>query len=323
MNSDPAALAGLTALVAATLRIAAPLLVAALGELLVERGGMINLGLEGAMLSGALAAALASPVGGPWAGLALGILVGMVLGAMFGVVAIRFGADQIIAGTAFTLAGVGLTGAVYRGVFGGVGPGLSIPLFPAAPVPGLAALPIVGPVFRQPLPVYGVLILVPAAWWLLYRTSWGLRLRAAGEAVDAARASGVRVGWVRFGSLVLGGAAGGAGGALLVLAQVGTFAERMTAGRGFIAIALVVLGRWHPVGVLLAAVLFGAVSALQFVLQASGYPVPYQLFLALPYLATLAALAIVRGRVVAPGTAGGAFGISGSPPAAGASARSG
>jgi len=147
---------------------------------------------------------------------------------------------------------------------------------------------------------YVVYLLAPAIWWWMYRTHAGLALRAVGEAPAAAEAAGVKVGRVRVWAILFGGVAGGLAGATLVLAQAGTFAENMSAGRGFIAIAIVVLGRWRPMGTALAALLFGAASAFQFLLQALGLALPYQLFLSLPYVLTLLALAGVAGRVRAP-----------------------
>ncbi|HET8648740.1 MAG TPA: ABC transporter permease [Gemmatimonadales bacterium] len=286
---------------AASVRVATPLLLAALGETVAERGGVINLGIEGAMLAGALAAAIGASIGGPWTGLAAALIVGVLTGLVFAAVAVGAGADQIITGTAITLGATGLTGAVYRAYFGATGAGLSLPTLAPIPLPGLSRIPVVGPaLFDQPLPTYLAVVLVPVIWWGLFRTRAGLALRAAGEAPETAWALGVRVRSLRTIGTVIGGACAGLGGASLVLAQVGTFAERMTAGRGFVAIAIVVLGRWHPVGVLLAAWLFGGATALQFIFQALGLAVPYQLFLVLPYLLTLLALAGVVGRVRAP-----------------------
>jgi simple sugar transport system permease protein len=147
---------------------------------------------------------------------------------------------------------------------------------------------------------YTAYVAIPIVWWWMYRTHAGLALRAIGEAPAAASAAGVRVDRVRWVAITFGGVMGGLAGATLVLAQAGTFAEGMSAGRGFIAIAIVVVGRWHPIGIALAALMFGAASALQFLLQALGLALPYQLFLALPYVLTLAALAGVAGRVQAP-----------------------
>lgn len=286
---------------AAAIRIATPLLLAATGEMLNERGGVINLGVEGAMLAGALASAIGAASGGPWTGAACGVGAGVLVAGIFAAVAIGARADQIIAGTAITLGSVGLTGAIYRTAFGAGGPGLSLPTFEPVPIPILSRIPMVGAaLFNQPILTYMAWLLVPLAWWFLYRTWWGLALRATGESADAARASGVPVGRVQALATVAGGALAGLAGATLVLAQAGTFAEKMTAGRGFIALAIVVLGRWHPGGVLLAALLFGGASALQYALQAMGLAVPYQIFLVLPYVLALAALAGAVGKSRAP-----------------------
>lgn len=291
----------LAGFLAAAVRVATPLLLAATGETISERGGVINLGIEGSMLAGALAAAIGSSAGGPWSGLAAALIAGATLAAVFALVSVHAGADQIIAGTAITLGAVGLTGAVYRAYYGTAGAGLSIPTLAPVEVPVLAEIPLLGAaLFAQPLTTYFAVALVPVTWWYLFRTRGGLALRAAGESADGARAAGVRVRAARTLAVVTGGALAGLAGATLVLAQVGTFSERMTAGRGFIAIAIVVLGRWHPGGVLVAALFFGAATALQFVFQASGTAVPYQLFLMLPYVLALLGLAGAVGRVRAP-----------------------
>jgi len=295
----------LTSFLSATIRVATPLLLAALGETIAERGGVINLGLEGAMLAGALGAALGATALGPWGGTLAGILAGLLVAALFGAVAIVARADQIISGTAVTLASVGLTGAVYRSAYGPAGVGLSLPTFPVVPIPGLSRLPLIGAaLFQQTVLSYLAFVAVPLCWWVVYRTRWGLRLRAAGESAADARAAGVRVTRLRLQAVLFGGAMGGLAGASLVLAQVGTFAERMTAGRGFIAIAIVVLGAWNPLKVLAAALFFGAAMALQFLFQSFLTGIPYQLFLMLPYLLTLAALAGAWGRRAAPGDLG-------------------
>ena len=229
----------------------------------------------------------------------------MALAAVFALLAIGARADQIITGTAITLAAIGLTGTIYRQAFGAGGAGLTIPTFGTGAIPGLSRIPVLGPAFfEQPAPTYLAFAALPLVWWVLFRTRLGLALRATGEAAAMARAAGVRTRLIRAGATIVGGAFAGLGGATLVLAQVGTFAERMTAGRGFLAIAIVVLGRWHPAGVALAALLFGLATALQFLLQALGVNAPYQLFLMLPYLLTLLALAGAVGRVRAPGDLG-------------------
>lgn len=216
-------------------------------------------------------------------------------------VVVGLGADQIITGTAATLLALGVTGTLFRILYGEQGVALAVPTLAPLPLPGLARAPIIGQaLFGQPLPTYLLYLLVPLAWWWLYRTHDGLALRAVGENPDAARAAGIAPGRIRTRALLVGGAMGGICGATLVLAQVGTFAEGMSAGRGFIAIAIVALGRWRPVRVALASLLFGAASALQYLFQAMGWNVPYQLFLALPYVLTLVALAGGSGRGAAP-----------------------
>jgi len=286
---------------AASVRVATPLLLAALGETVAERAGVINLGIEGAMLCGALASAIGASWGGAWMGVLAALLAGALASAVFALVAIRGRADQIITGTAITLGAVGLTGAVYRAVFGAAGAALSIPTLAPVPIPLLHRIPLLGSaLFSQPATTYLAFVSVPLVWWLLSRTRTGLAMRAAGESLTGARAAGVEVAQVRSWASILGGAFAGVAGASLVLAQVGTFAERMTAGRGFVAIAIVVLGRWSPVGVLAAALLFGAATALQYLLQALGLDVPYQLILMLPYVLVLLALAGAVGRTRAP-----------------------
>jgi general nucleoside transport system permease protein len=296
-----------TGFLGAAVRVATPLLLAATGETISERAGIINLGLEGMMLAGALTATLGATTtgGGPWAGVALAILVGMALATVFALLTVGARTDQVIAGTALTLAAVGLTGTVYRRVYGAAGAGLNVPTLGPVGVPGLERIPVIGPsLFDQPAPTYIALIALPIVWWALFRTRMGLALRATGEAGVLARSAGVRTRLIRSGATIIGGGFAGLAGATLVLAQVGTFAEKMTAGRGYIAIAIVVLGRWHPAGVGAAALLFGAASALQFVFQTLGLTVPYQLFLMLPYAVALLALGGAVGRVRAPADLG-------------------
>lgn len=291
-------------LLAATVRTTTPLLLAALGELVSERAGVINIGLEGAVIVGAFAAtATASGVGvagGYACGLVAGALVGLVLAAFV----VGFGADQIITGTALSLLGLGATGALYSTIFGAGGVALSIPTSARLPIPWLAALPVVGPaIFDQPPITYFAVLLVPALWWFLYRTHLGLGLRAIGEAPRSARAAGIAVERARTGALIFGSGLGGLAGATLVLAQAGTFAEGMSAGRGFIAIAIVALGRWTPLGVALAAVVFGMATAMQYVVQALGLSIRYEWVLMLPYALTLVAL-VFAPRSAAPAMLG-------------------
>ncbi len=289
----------------ATVRTATPLALAALGECVVERAGMINIGLEGVIIAGAFGALLGAGAAGATGGLIVAAAAGIAVAGLFALFTVALRADQIITGTAVTLLALGATGALYRTLYGAAGASLTIPTLGPLPVPGLADIPVVGRAFFAQSPTtYLAYVTLPLLWWWLYRTHSGLGLRAVGENPAAAAAAGVRPGRVQLLALLAGGTLGGLAGGTLVLAQVGTFAEGMSAGRGFIAIAIVALGRWHPVGAALAAFLFGAASALQFVFQAMGWALPYQLFLALPYVLTLLALAGAAGRSAAPAALG-------------------
>lgn len=285
----------------AAVRTATPLAFAALGELLVERSGIINLGLEGIIIAGCLGAAIAASAGGPALGFAGGAVAGLAVAALFACFVVTWGTEQIITGTAFTLLGLGLTGTVHRVWPGIAGEGLSLATTGPVALPLLGELPVLGPaLFRQPLPTYALYVLIPALAWWMTRTHAGLALRAVGESPVAAEAAGIATRRVQWGALLASGVLGGLCGATLVLAQVGAFTEGMSAGRGFIAIAIVVLGRWTPLGTAGAAAVFGAAFALQYLAQALGLDVPYQLFLALPYVLTLVLLATLRGRAHAP-----------------------
>jgi simple sugar transport system permease protein len=276
----------------AAIRTATPLALAALGETLVERCGVINIGLEGTIIAGAFGAVVAAPSLGVPGAFAGAVLAGLACAALFASLVITLRADQIVAGTALTLLALGVTGLLYRTMFGTVGVALTIPTAAPIAIPVLSDLPLVGrALFAQPIPTYAVYVLVPFLGWWLTRTHAGLALRAVGENPDAAVSAGISPGRVRWFALLFGGALGGLSGGSLVIAQVGTFAEGMSAGRGFIAIAIVALGRWSPLGVAIAAVLFGAASALQFLFQSLGWTIPYQAFLALPYVLTLLAMA--------------------------------
>jgi simple sugar transport system permease protein len=296
---------GLPDFLAATVRTATPLALAALGETVGESAGVINVGLEGIIITGAFAGLVGSITVGVYAGFLASALAGAIVAALFAVFAIWLRADQIITGTAVTLFGLGLTGTLYQRAFGATGAALRAATQHATSIPGLSRIPLIGTaVFGQPAITYLVYVLVPLLWWALYRTRMGLAIRAVGENPEAARAAGINPRRVQLGAVLFGGVMGGLAGGTLVLSQVGTFAEGMSAGRGFIAIAVVALGRWHPVGAAIGALLFGGASALQFLFQAMGWAAPYQLFLGLPYLLTLVALAAFGGRHAAPAALG-------------------
>jgi simple sugar transport system permease protein len=270
----------------ATVRTATPLAIAAHGELIVERAGIINLGLEGAIIAGAFGALVGATAAGTGTGFVLAALAGGAAAIIVAMAVLWLRADAIIAGTAVSLLALGLTGTLYRAWYGAQGAALNVPTVAMWPLSlGVAALALV-------------------LWWWLARTHTGLALRAVGEQPAAALAAGISPHRVRWWALVCGGMLGGISGAALVLAQVGTFAEGMSAGRGFIAIAIVVLGRWSVPGVMAAALVFGAASQAQYVFQSLGWAVPYQLFLVLPYVLTLVVLAFTQRRAAAPAALG-------------------
>jgi simple sugar transport system permease protein len=295
----------LTPFLAATVRTATPLALAAFGELVVERAGMINVGLEGVILAGAFGALVGGTAGGVGAGFLGAIAGGVLVALLFALCVVLLHADQIISGTALTLLSLGGTGTLYRALYGSTGAALTLSTSAAVPLPALARMPVIGAaLFVQP-PITYLAYVLPAllAWWLA-RTHAGLALRAIGERPEAAQSAGIMVDRYRLVAILAGGVLGGLAGGTIVLAQAGTFAEGMSSGRGFIAIAIVVLGRWKPFGVALAALAFGAASALQFAFQAMGLNAPYQLFLVVPYVLTLVALASATGRARAPAALG-------------------
>lgn len=289
----------------ATVRTATPLAFAAIGELVAERAGVINIGLEGAIIAGAFGGLVTAGAAGAGVGFLGAIAAGMMVAAIFAFFVVTLKSDHIITGTAISMLGVGATGTLYRILYGTTGAALDTPTLAPMPIPVLHAIPIIGEAFfAQPPVTYLLYVLVPMLAWWFTRTGAGLALRAVGERPEAAVAAGISPVRVRWAALLFCGAMGGLSGGTLVLAQVGTFNEGISAGRGFIAIAIVVLGRWSAFGVAGAALLFGAASALQYLAQSMGWPIPYQFSLALPYVLTLIALAGARGRSAAPAALG-------------------
>jgi ABC-type uncharacterized transport system permease subunit len=282
--------------------MAVPLLLAAIGELFAERAGIINVGVEGMMLVGALAGVTGAYYGrSPWMGLLAGAAGGLTMAALFAAVTISRGADQVVAGMALNLIALGMTGAVYRSMSQRLTAPLLAPPWKPLAVPGLARLPVVGEAFfhRNAL-TYGAYLLVPMAAILLFHTRYGLRLRATGENPAAADTMGINVWRTRWATVLLGGALAGCGGDYLSTGHVRSFSEDMIAGRGFIALAVVIFGGWNPWGVGAAALMFGAAQGLSYSFQALNLRVPYQMLLALPYLLTLGALVVRSSRSLGP-----------------------
>lgn len=289
-------------LFAAGIRIAAPLLLAALGELVSEKAGILNIGLEGFMLIGSLAGFLGAYYSqSAWIGMLVGLMAGILISLLHAYLSITLCTDQVVNGIAINIVSLGLTSLVFRIVFGiSTNPPKIQPLG-IVKVPLLADIPILGPIFFEQSPiVYIAVFLVIVCWILLFRTDFGLSLRATGEQPEAADTAGINVFRMRYIGVMLSGAMAGLGGAFLSVAQLGTFTEGMTSGRGFIALAIVIFGRWSPKGILIAALFFGVAYAFQLSLQAIGFHVPFQFLLMLPYVLTMIALAGATGRRGAP-----------------------
>ncbi|QPC94559.1 ABC transporter permease [Mesorhizobium sp. INR15] len=299
----------ITVLLASGVRLATPIGFAALGGVLAERGGVYNVGLEGMMLWGAFGAAAGTYLtGSPVVGLVAGILLGAAAGLLLALLCVTLAVNQLVAGIAINLLCAGLTAFLARATFGLAGGGTAVSGFAAFPIPYLSGLPVIGPaLFSQDPLAYMLPVLVAAVAFCMYRTQAGLRLRAAGESPRAADSAGVNVTAIRYVSLALSGACAAAGGCHLVLCQVYIFSEGMSAGKGFIALAAIILGRWHPVGAVVAALFFGLCDALQLQLQFSNPLVPYQIFLILPFAASLVALVWFNGGTRQPAATGKVF----------------
>jgi general nucleoside transport system permease protein len=292
----------LEAFLNSTVGMATPILLAALGELMVEESGVINIGIEGAMLCGAFFGLVAAYFSGSMIlGIAGAIAAGVAINALLALLVVNLAVNQVVAGTALDILAVGLTGVFYRKFFGVTGKAFMVKPLAKLSLGPLGRIPLLGSaLFDHSGLVYLTFALVPAAGYLLWRTSYGLKLRAAGERPDAADALGLGVYRLRWHALLAAGALTGLSGAYLTLAYTGTFVENISGGRGYVALAVVILGRWKPWGLAAASVLFGAAMALQFALQALGTQIPYQIFLALPYALTLVVLAGFGGQAASP-----------------------
>jgi simple sugar transport system permease protein len=277
-------------IVVLTLAAGTPLVFAALGELVVEKSGVLNLGVEGMMLVGAIASFIvAAKTGAPWLGVGAGALAGALLSLIFGVLALTLRANQVAAGLALSLFGIGLSAFVGR-------PYMSVVIEGIKPivVPGLTTLPVFGKlVFGHNPLVYASIALFAAVQIFLRRTRAGLVLRAVGESPQSSHAIGYPVLAIRYAAVLFGGACAGLAGAFLAVAYTPSWVEGMTAGRGWIALALVVFATWKPWRVMIGAYLFGSVTLAQFQAQAAGVAVPAQLLAMLPYVATVVVLAII------------------------------
>lgn len=302
-------------LFASAVRIATPLALAAIGGTICERSGVVNIALEGMMLFGAFMGVVGCAfTGSPWIGLIVAVLSGAILSALHAFASINLRTDQVVSGTAINILAGGLTGFFMEVIFGR--PGSTDPVARLEPVFNLGgptegffglAWRWIETVFLSYTPiVYMAIFIAVFAQWAMFNTRWGLRLRALGEHPRAADTVGISVTRGRWAAVLMSGALGGLAGANLSLEQVGSFTEGMTNGRGFIALAANIFGRWTPIGSYLASLLFGFADALQIKLQLfrDVITIPSQFFLMLPYVLTVVVLAGVVGRAVAPAAVG-------------------
>ena len=288
------------------LRRSIPLVFGALAGVLCERVGVVNIAIEGMLLTGAFTAAItASAADNTWVGLLSGMGAGVVLGAFLGVMSIRYRVDQIIGGTVINILALGLTSYLTARVLTEYVDLNEPGSFRAFGIPGLERLPLVGPLlFDNTIYVYLMFVLVFGLWWALFRSRWGLRVRAVGEHPRAADTVGINVLRTRYRAVMLGGAVAGLGGTWFTLDAVSSFDENMTAGRGFIALAALIFGRWHPVGAFIAALVFGFSEELQQRLAVLDTPIPSELLLMTPYVVTIIVVAGLVGRSRPPAADG-------------------
>ena len=301
----------LTSLLVGGLVLSIPLVFGSLAGLLCERSGIINIAIEGQLLAGAfLAAVVASMTSNAYAGLVAAPVAGALVSVLLAFFSIRYRVNQIIVGVVLNGLVIGLTGFLFSAVLSDNIPLLnSPPRLPVLPIPLLSEIPVVGPVlFRQSALVYLMFVIVVLLQVMLFRSRWGLRMRSVGEHPKAADTVGIDVNRTRWRNTVLGGAVAGLGGAAFTVALGLAFTKEMTGGKGYIALAAMILGRWNPRGALVAALLFGFADALGTNLSLVGTPVPPQLLAMLPYVATIFAVAGLVGRVRAPAAEGIPYG---------------
>jgi general nucleoside transport system permease protein len=299
MISEIFSTAVLVGILASGIRLATPYLYAAIGETFGQRSGVLNLGVEGQMLLGAFAAFyVAFTTGNLWAGMLAAVIIGAVMGLAMAFVTINLQAEQGISGIGFYLFGLGMSALLFQKLLGTVE---TVSGFSPVNIPVLSGIPVLGEIlFRQNILVYGAFALVPIAWFVLNKTTLGLKIRAVGENPEAADSLGVSVSRVRYFTIILGGILSGVAGASLSIALLNVFQQNMTSGLGFIAVALVYFGGWRPWGVLLGALLFSIVNSLQLWVQVLGIPIPSDFAVMMPYVLTILALVVTVQRVRSP-----------------------
>lgn len=281
------------------IRLATPYLFASIGEMFGQRSGVLNLGVDGMMLMGAFAAFYVTlTIGNPWLGLLAAMVVGALMGLAMAFISVTLQAEQGISGIGVYLFGLGMSELLFQKMLGTV---QTVSGFRPVDIPFLSDLPVIGEIFfQQNIMVYMAYLLVPVAWFILYRTTLGLKIRAVGENPGAADSLGVSVARTRYATVILGGTLAGVAGASLSIALLNVFQQNLTSGIGFIAVALVYFGGWRPYGILFGALLFSMVNALQVWVQVLGLPIPSDIAVMMPYVLTIIVLVFTAGRVKGP-----------------------
>lgn len=299
MISDLFSMTVLVGILASGIRLATPYLYAAIGETFGQRSGVLNLGVEGQMLLGAFTAFyVAITTGNLWFGILSAMGVGALMGLAMAFVTVKLHAEQGISGIGFYLFGLGLSDLLFQKVVGTVE---TVKGFPQVQIPYLSDLPVIGEIFfQQNILVYIAFAMVPLAWFVLNKTTLGLKIRAVGENPDAADSLGVSVARIRYFTIILGGTLAGVAGASMSIALLNVFQQNMTSGLGFIAVALVYFGAWRPFGVMSGALLFSLVNSLQLWVQVLGIPIPSDIAVMMPYILTILVLVVSVSRVRAP-----------------------
>lgn len=299
MISDLFTATVLIGILASGIRLATPYLYAAIGETFSQRSGVLNLGVEGQMLLGAFAAFYVSlTTGNLWLGMLAAVLVGAAMGLAMAYVTVNLQAEQGISGIGFYLFGLGMSDLLFQKLMATVE---TLQGFPKIYIPGLSDIPGIGEIFfSHNILVYIAFLLVPIAWFVLNKTTLGLKIRSVGENPEAADSLGVNVGRIRYFTIILGGTLSGIAGASLSIGLLNVFQQNMTSGSGFIAVALVYFGAWRPIGVLGGALLFSMINSLQLWIQVKSVPIPSEIAIMMPYVLTILVLVATVSRVRAP-----------------------
>jgi general nucleoside transport system permease protein len=299
MISDLFSTTVLIGILASGIRLATPYLYAAIGETFSQKSGVLNLGVEGQMLLGSFAAFYVTFItGNLWLGLLAAILTGALMGLAMAFVTVNLHAKQGISGIGFYLFGLGMSDLLFQKLMGTVE---TVRGFPRVSIPVASSIPGVGDIFfNQNILVYGAYLLVPIAWFVLNKTTLGLKIRSVGENPDAADSLGVSVVRIRYFTIILGGTFSGIAGASLSIALLNVFQQNMTSGLGFIAVALVYFGAWRPWGVLGGALLFSMVNSLQLWIQVLGVPLPSEIAVMMPYILTIIVLVATASKIRSP-----------------------